>query len=324
MAWPIIAIHASALPDGRVMTYGTNQDGKQTGKFFYDVWQPFAGNGTGAASHLTLANQTGTDLFCSAQLVLPQSGDLLINGGDIYDAAIDGTLNQANDNVTVFKLASNNLVPAGKMHRPRWYGTATTLPSGETYIQGGSGGYDRAEVRGLDGNFKLLTGFWTSDIEAAYPRNFVGTDGKIFGLAYSNMYRIDPSANGGTGSRTDLGTIPNTGADWTSGQVMYQPGRILQVGGTDNKATIIDIRGAAPAVRSAGTMAYVRAWPGVTVLADGKVAVTGGSASANTTKGVPTRWSCSIRRRTPGPPAPQHSACGCTTRRPSCSPTAPF
>src|SRR5699024_4543761 len=96
--WPLIAIHTSVLPDGRVMTYGTDLNGKQTGKFFYDVWNPFSG--TADASHLTLPNQTGTDIFCSAQLVLPQSGDLLINGGDIFDTARNGTLNQPNSDVT--------------------------------------------------------------------------------------------------------------------------------------------------------------------------------------------------------------------------------
>ncbi len=29
--WPLIAIHAMVLPNGTVMTYGTNPDGQQTG-----------------------------------------------------------------------------------------------------------------------------------------------------------------------------------------------------------------------------------------------------------------------------------------------------
>ena len=38
--WPLIAIHAAITPDGRVLSYGTNPDGKQTGNFWYDVWDP--------------------------------------------------------------------------------------------------------------------------------------------------------------------------------------------------------------------------------------------------------------------------------------------
>ena len=37
-AWPLIPIHAVLLGDGRVLTYGTDGNGKQTGYFIYDVW----------------------------------------------------------------------------------------------------------------------------------------------------------------------------------------------------------------------------------------------------------------------------------------------
>lgn len=50
------ALHSALLPDGRVMTYGTDLNGKQTGKFFYDVWDP--SGGTIAGGHLTLDNTT--------------------------------------------------------------------------------------------------------------------------------------------------------------------------------------------------------------------------------------------------------------------------
>ena len=42
-AWPLIAVHAVLMPDGRVLTYGTDGDGKQTGNFIYDVWDPAGG-----------------------------------------------------------------------------------------------------------------------------------------------------------------------------------------------------------------------------------------------------------------------------------------
>ena len=29
--WPLIAVHAALTPDGRVLSYGTNGDGRQTG-----------------------------------------------------------------------------------------------------------------------------------------------------------------------------------------------------------------------------------------------------------------------------------------------------
>src|SRR5262245_19350725 len=65
--WPLIAVHAVMTPDGRVLTYGTDGNGKQTGFFIYDIWDPTAGSI--GAGHLTLPNSTGTDIFCSSQVI---------------------------------------------------------------------------------------------------------------------------------------------------------------------------------------------------------------------------------------------------------------
>ena len=79
--WPIVAVHSVLLPDGRVMTYGSDLTGLQTGHANYDVWDS---NGAPDAGHQTLANTSGTDIFCSSQLVLPQSGNVFIAGGDVW------------------------------------------------------------------------------------------------------------------------------------------------------------------------------------------------------------------------------------------------
>ena len=55
------------------------------------------------------------------------------------------------------------------MNRARWYSTSITLINGETYIQGGSGGADRPEIRGLDGSFRLMSGINTSAIGDLVP-----------------------------------------------------------------------------------------------------------------------------------------------------------
>ena len=55
-SWPLIAVHAVLMPDGRVLSYGTTASGQQTGNFIYAVWDPSAGLDAG---HLTLAQQHG-------------------------------------------------------------------------------------------------------------------------------------------------------------------------------------------------------------------------------------------------------------------------
>lgn len=277
--WPMIPIHASVLPDGRVVTFGTTKAGVQTAMFDYDIWDSFAG--TDEDSHLTLPNQTATDVFCGSNLVLPLTGELLINGGDNYSTGTQRSTNTANQDATLLVPSRNTLERAGTMQRPRWYGSAITLPNGETYLQGGKGGNDRAEIRGLNGQFRLLTGFATNDLSSSYPRVFVAPDGKVFGLGYTKMFKIDPFANNGAGTRTDLGTTTGYAPAWETPVVMFRPGRILLAGGNDTKAAVIDIRDGAPVIRSAGRISQVRKWANATVLADGRVAVTGGSTTAN-------------------------------------------
>ena len=55
--WPLIAIHAVLTPDGRVMTYGSDQGGYQGAGGVFDVWDP--GLGLGPDSHLDAAERNG-------------------------------------------------------------------------------------------------------------------------------------------------------------------------------------------------------------------------------------------------------------------------
>ena len=49
--WPLIAVHAVLMPDGRVLSYGTKADGQQTAFYIYDIWDPAEGLNAG---HTTL------------------------------------------------------------------------------------------------------------------------------------------------------------------------------------------------------------------------------------------------------------------------------
>jgi Domain of unknown function (DUF1929) len=291
--WPLIPIHAAILKDGRVLTFGTDSLGQQTGRFVYDVWNPAAG--FGAVAHRTLANTTRTDLFCSAQAVLPGSGKVLLVGGDLWDGG--ATTNDPNNDSVVFDPDRDALVQANLMKRRRWYATATTLPSGETYIQGGEGGADLPEVRGMGGMFRLLTGTKTGGVSWYYPRNFVAPNGRIVGWSGRKMYTVNPS---GAGALKSLGSMPADGpVTRTASEAMFAPGKILRVGGGagsvkstvpgTSAAAVIDINGATPTYRRVAPMPVGLNWPNATVLADGRVAVTGGVLLSNQLVGVNDR-----------------------------------
>jgi Galactose oxidase-like, Early set domain len=280
-AWPIIPIHVVLMPDGRVLSYGSDTTPVQSGYYVYDVWNPLFG--TVAASHQTLPNTTGTDIFCSSQVVLI-NGDVEMYGGD----NLPPDTNTQNQDVTSFHPGPDTLTHVGTLKRLRWYSSATVLPNANVYVQGGTGGEDFPELRTGSGSTTLLTGAPTGNLSSGYPKNFVGPDGLIFGVAGSAMYRINPA---GLGSITSLGTFPTDNNGGTATSVMFAPGRILQVGGGDanaasRNASIIDINGASPQVSALPQLQYGRHWGNATVMADGRVLVSGGSAVNNTNTGV--------------------------------------
>ena len=259
--WPMIPVHALLVPDGRVLTYGT------LGNSIYDVWDPAAGLDGG---HLTLPNDTGANIFCSAQVVLPNGNEVFIAGG--------GSTDNPNIESSLFNYQSNSLTRQQDLIRPRYYASVTTLLDGETYVQGGVGGDVHPEIRDQNGSFRLLQNVDTSDFVASYSRNFVAPDGRIFGIDRAGaMYYIDVS---GSGSVAKMGKLsgPNGG---DSSSAMYLPGRILQFGGNSNGARIIDIRSGNAVVTATQTLSSQRRWVNATILADGKVLATGGSRVKN-------------------------------------------
>ncbi len=272
--WPLISVHIVLMPDGRVMSYGTDGAGRQTGYFIYDVWEPTAGLDGG---HLTLPNGTNTDLFCGSQVVLPQGGGVFLAGGDNWTGT--ATTNTGNNNTNVFDYGANSLTRGNNMNRARWYSSSTVLLNGEVYIQGGSGGTDRPEIRAANGTFRLLNSANTSSFNFMYPRNFIAPDGRVFGYESSGkMYYISTS---GDGAVTQVGQITTTTGNDASA-AMFRPGRILQFGGSSNAATVIDITGGGtPVVTPTQSMSSQRRLVNATILADGKVVATGGSSVWN-------------------------------------------
>ena len=76
LSWPIIPLHSVVLPDGKVLSFGSTEQGMQGGQFVYDLWDPETG------VHRTLPNTTGTNIFCSNMAIDPKTGNVIIMGGD--------------------------------------------------------------------------------------------------------------------------------------------------------------------------------------------------------------------------------------------------
>jgi hypothetical protein len=279
--WRIMPIHAVLLPDGRVLSYGTRENGTQTAYYEYELWDPQAG--TALTAHLLLSNTTATDIFCSSQIVL-LNGDVELYGGD----NLPTDTNTQNREVNQFRTAPDRLEHVGQMNRLRWYSSATMLPNAEVYIQGGTGGADFPERRNSDGTFTLLGGAPTNSLSSGYPKNWVAPNGLVFGIANNQMYEVNPAGNG---TIRLISSTSRTNTGGTSTAVMFEPGRILQVGGGSRDASVIDINTITPQLTPVVTttvnaLQYQRQWGNATVMADGRVFVSGGSAVNNAATGV--------------------------------------
>lgn len=295
--WPLIAIHAVLTPDGRVLSYGSSVTGEQGASSAYAVWNPADGNGPD--SHLVFSNESGVDSFCSGQLLLPRSGEVITIGGNTLYG------------VTRFDYRDDGFVADGSLADARWYATLITLPDGRLLTQGGTTFRDTNRPHAItpgisdDGvTWRLLDGADSAEVYDGgpenrwwYPRSFVTPDGRVFGVTGSVLYYLDPDGEGGI---EIAGVLEGESKGATSSAVMYRPGLILQVGGGDYgandlqlpepagtaNATIIDVRGVETVQSAASPMRYGRHWANTTLLPDGRVLVTGGSRANNMLRGI--------------------------------------
>lgn len=284
--FPLIPIHATLLPDGQIFTFGTDKDGNQGAQFEYSIWNFWAG----WKAHSVFPNIFETDIFCSATELLP-NGDVLVAGGDTRFPANKGIKDSF-----ILDWQSLELQRTRDMNMARWYPTLTTLPNGETLVMGGVDGsfnpvptpeiYGNGDWRGLYGasNSDVIN---SDEVKWFYPRNFVAPSGRIFGMTGDVMYFLDWEGNG---SIEIAGKLPDRTRSHVSSAVMYRPGQVLQVGGTINgdwnaeasqHAITIDINSGSPKIRNESDMDWRRMWATTTLLANGEVLVTGGSAYYN-------------------------------------------
>jgi len=131
MDWPHIAIHTVMLSDGKLLTYGTGGTGIQ-GAMDYNVWDPTLG--IAPSSHTSIQGVAQVDSFCSAATLLPDTGNVLISGGDARPL---GRNNAGIQDAMLFNASSQEVSRANDMNFERWYPTSTTLPNGDILVSAG-------------------------------------------------------------------------------------------------------------------------------------------------------------------------------------------
>jgi hypothetical protein len=267
---PVVAVHAAALPDGRVLMFDSLGD-DSTGAYPDEqntytraaIFDPATGQS------IRRDSDTGRNLFCAGHAYLP-NGELYLAGGNL-DAAQNGITATTTFNPVLATWRSET-----PMREGRWYPSVTPLANGEMMIQSGYVYYP--EVRQLDGTLRQLNGAWVYPT-MLYPWLIQAPDGSVAQIGpEQTMRRYDPAF---VGAQTAVGTREVISREYGS-FALYDIGKVLVAGGglpPTRTALIVDINAsAAPAVTTTASMTTERRQHYLTVLADGSVLATGGIA----------------------------------------------
>jgi len=132
--WPLVAIHAALLPNGKVLAWDAtpddaDEDPHTTDNFTTRVtlWDPITG------LHVETNNDTDSDLFCAGSAHL-WDGRILFAGGDSGTAGTNAPLSNTN----LYDPETNTWRRAPNMHSPRWYSSVAVLGNGEMLTFGGA------------------------------------------------------------------------------------------------------------------------------------------------------------------------------------------
>ncbi|MBV8208060.1 MAG: carboxypeptidase regulatory-like domain-containing protein [Acidobacteria bacterium] len=263
--WPTRAIHTALLPDGRVFFFSYYAESQQP-----NIWDPV----TDTFSATTAAPY---ELFCAGHTSMAD-GRIFIAGGHIADYT-------GYAHALIYDPFQNTMTPVADMNQGRWYPTVTELPNGDLLVT--SGDVDsNTNVDTLPQVFQVSTGTWrnlTSAqlLQALYPVMFVAPNGQVIYAGPEPETRYLDTT--GTGAWTTVGYHQFSGwRDYGPG-LMYDSGKILEVGGSDPpvaSAETIDLTAASPAWSYTGSMNYPRRQHNAVILPDGKVFVVGGSSGS--------------------------------------------
>jgi len=256
--WPIVSVHASLLPTGKVIFYSFSDDAR--------LWDPSTGS-------IVAAAPAGFNIFCTG-LTLLADGKLFLAGGHI---ANNVGLNYA----SIYDPQANTWARQPDMNAGRWYPTTTTLADGSVLVVSGdvdtTVGVNRLPQVWTNGTWRDLS---TAQISLPlYPFLFLAPDGRVFSAGPEVYSRYLNTS--GTGAWTNV--AGSQGARDYGTAVMYEPGKVLIVGGGDPpraSAEKIDLNLAAPTWQSGGLLHTARRQLNSTMLPDGTVLITGGSSGA--------------------------------------------
>jgi len=313
--WPLVSIHSSLLPDGRIISWGRIEQAAADNATIWDWNTPWNFGASNAAAFTNVyfpattydtsgsTNPPNVDvvhsnydvnLFCAGHTLLPD-GRLLVVGGHSDDGGDGRGLNAT----YTFDYLTDQWTTVGRddppgfgtarsfgnlMNDGRWYPNLLTLPQAannapRALVASGNrtaGGANTAAQVWEEG-----VGWVTIDSRSLplYPFMHLVFNGKVFNSGPNTDTKY---LNLTTGWEATTFTRTDGGRDYGS-SVMYdaEAGRIVTMGGGSplDSAEVINLSDASPAWRAVGSMAFKRRQLNATILPDGTVFVNGGTSA---------------------------------------------
>jgi Domain of unknown function (DUF1929)/IPT/TIG domain len=274
--WPILPIHATLMPNGKVLAYGHDAP-DSADDTLATIWDP-------ATNSFQPTTFTAANIFCSGQSLLPDGRVFVAGGHNMAD--YNGI-----PNATFFDSSTSTWSSGPNMSFGRWYPTVTALADGRMLVTSGAINCEGCnavtpEVYDPQANSWTQLNNATQNLPI-YPHMFVLPDGRVLN---TGSYEL-PVATKALDVNAQTWTTIDPNVLDAGSAVMYLPGKILKSGTSANSAPpfknsaatayVIDMTQSSPAWRSINPMALARTYHNMTVLPDGNVLVTGGEGTTD-------------------------------------------
>jgi hypothetical protein len=265
------------LPNGKIISWSSLFDNHSTlnskeqdngESYLVDV--PI----NGAPTNFTYIPNPTTKLFCSGETLM-SDGRLFITGGE---TALGGS---AHTNIYDFRTGTWEKM--ADMSGPRWYPTTTILANGDILTLGGTMTFKNLDNNTLPQVWVTGENAWrnltTAEYDVGeYPRMHLAPNGQVFKSGIHDLTRYLDTT--GTGKWTDVATFNFASYRTYGSSVMYDDGKVIVMGGGEDPPTetaeIINLYDARPTWRYTRPMHFKRRQLNATIMADGKILVTGG------------------------------------------------
>jgi hypothetical protein len=272
----VIAVHLNMLPNGKALLWGHGGEPQ--------LWNgPGAGFTQVANPGCTHAGQC--DLFCAGHTFLAD-GRLLVAGGH------NETLGDNNGVTQASLFNGSTWQSTGRMTYGRWYPTLVTLENGDVLAI--SGNREPGLIATVPERYSATGGTWSQLTGATvsiplYPRAFVEPKNGYVFIAGDGTTRFINPAGSGSYSTGPTRVVSDRGY----GNAVMLDSKVLYIGGGGssgcptnlprNSVELIDLAAGTPQWRATGSLRIGRRHSVATMLADGKVLVTGGTSQCGFT-----------------------------------------